>query len=99
MEFEKWEFSNKLTEAIKRNGLTCMWCKKICNPFLSPNADAFPTREHIIRKADGGGNEQSNIGIACRKCNSSRHGKEQQQERKDSNSLRRICKSPYFIVE
>jgi 5-methylcytosine-specific restriction endonuclease McrA len=58
---------------IARDGLDCYWCGRLCNPDLSPNADLFPTRDHLIRRADGGKDNLKNQVIACRKCNSSRH--------------------------
>lgn len=64
---------SQLRRLIIRYGLTCCWCGRICNPTLAPNADAYPTREHLIRKADGGSSRMHNLKVACRKCNNSRH--------------------------
>lgn len=68
-----WGKKRQLRLLIERDGLRCIWCKRLCNPSLSPSADAFPTKEHIIRRADGGSNRMSNLKVACRKCNNHRH--------------------------
>jgi 5-methylcytosine-specific restriction endonuclease McrA len=68
-----WRPKSQLRRLIKKYGMKCCWCGRICNPSLAPNADAFPTREHLVRKADGGSSRMENQRIACRKCNNSRH--------------------------
>lgn len=62
-----------LQRVIEAYGLECHWCQRPCDPELSCNADLFPTRDHVVRLADGGSNKMDNIVIACRKCNGSRH--------------------------
>ena len=68
-----WPPKGQLRRLVDRWGLKCIWCGQICNPRLAPNADAFPTREHMIRRADGGSSRMENLKIACRKCNNTRH--------------------------
>jgi len=58
---------------IERDGLGCHWCGRTCDPNLDPNADLYPTREHLIRKCDGGSSRMHNLVLACRKCNNTRH--------------------------
>lgn len=58
---------------IARDGLLCHWCKNLCDPTLSSTADRYPTRDHLIRQADGGSNRLENLVLACRKCNNGRH--------------------------
>lgn len=68
-----WRLKSQLRRLILRDGLACCWCKRTCNPDVSKSADAFPTREHLVRKADGGSSQMYNQRIACRKCNNTRH--------------------------
>lgn len=69
----KMKPNSSLRRLIHRDGLDCHWCGQQCDPRLSPNADMFPTREHLIRLADGGGSSMKNLVLACRKCNNGRH--------------------------
>lgn len=48
-----------------------------CNNKMSANhhdrdADNHATKEHILPRSEGGGNELFNIVLACRKCNNAR---------------------------
>lgn len=52
---------------------TCYWCKRVMTPESAPNADRFPTVDHVKRLADGGAHHRSNCVLACRKCNNGRH--------------------------
>lgn len=72
----KWSPYSQLRRLVERDGLRCHWCKRICDPSRRPSADLFPTREHVIRKADGGTSDMHNLVLACRKCNNTRHGPE-----------------------
>lgn len=64
---------SQLRRLIERDGLKCHWCGRFCNPGLVSNSAEYPTREHVIRKADGGSSRMENQRLACRKCNNSRH--------------------------
>jgi 5-methylcytosine-specific restriction endonuclease McrA len=66
---------SQIQKLIQRDGLKCHWCKRTCDPSLNPSADLYPTREHVIRRADGGSSRMSNLVIACRYCNNGRHAK------------------------
>lgn len=59
---------------IARDGLKCCWCGVKCEPTGNPNCNRFATLEHVVRRADGGSNDLSNLKIACRRCNNGRHG-------------------------
>lgn len=63
---------SQIRSLIARDGLKCHWCGKLCDPTEHANTDLFPTKEHLIRKRDGGSNHMSNLVIACRKCNNER---------------------------
>jgi len=65
----------QLLKLIARDGLKCHWCKRTCDSVPSHHSPMSPTREHVIRKADGGGNSLANLVVACRKCNNARHSK------------------------
>lgn len=80
----------QLSRLILRDGLKCCWCRRICNIWAQSSCDAFPTREHIVRKADGGSSRMTNLAVACRKCNSSRHS----EVNKLANKLK-LCRSPH----
>lgn len=68
-----WPPMCSIRRLIERDGLRCHWCHRICDPSRRPCADLYPTREHVIRKADGGTSSMHNLVVACRKCNNSRH--------------------------
>ena len=71
--FRRFQPASKMVALIQRDGLLCHWCGLQCDPCLSSNADLFPTKDHVIRRADGGSNDLSNLVVACRKCNNTRH--------------------------
>ena len=48
----------------------CCWCGKTMTE--QPNKRNSVTREHIIPKSQGGGEDRSNIAAACNRCNSKR---------------------------
>ena len=64
---------SQLRRLIKRHGLRCHWCHRICSLSVPITDDAYPTREHLVRTADGGSNRMTNQVIACRRCNNTRH--------------------------
>ncbi len=66
----------QIERLILRDGLFCHWCGFECDPKQPPNHDLFPTREHLIRRADGGSSRMENLKIACRKCNGTRHDRD-----------------------
>lgn len=54
----------------------CHWCKQPMTLRRKGNQTPpvnFATFEHVIRRADGGGNGDDNVVLACRKCNNERH--------------------------
>ena len=68
-----WTLNSQLRRLIERDGLYCCWCGSLCDPRKKPSSDLFPTREHVVRLADGGSSRMENLKVACRKCNNSRH--------------------------
>jgi hypothetical protein len=58
---------------IARDGINCHWCKRPCKRGAHNTNNLAPTVDHLIRKADGGGNLPSNLVVACKKCNNERH--------------------------
>jgi len=56
---------------IIRHGTLCMYCKVEMH-FRDKTHPAYATIEHVHPLAKGGGNHLGNLGLACRKCNSSR---------------------------
>lgn len=55
------------------NGL-CHWCGKKCERMTTRvHAPLQASRDHVIRKADGGTNHSSNLVLACKRCNNGRH--------------------------
>ncbi|MFA5394379.1 MAG: HNH endonuclease [Candidatus Ratteibacteria bacterium] len=61
----------KKERIIKRDGLICCWCGCKLDLNAKFSNDKYATIEHIIPKKWGGGNDISNLGLACRKCNNS----------------------------
>lgn len=78
-----YQFSNRVT-------CPCMYCGK----FLKREQ---ATIEHIVRLADGGSNNRSNIGVACLKCNTKRHNIPS-QEYKKIRSQDQIIPDLIFII-
>jgi hypothetical protein len=68
--YKVWD-RDKITMQVADDFIPCMWCSKQMGKHEW-------TLEHIIRKADGGTWDLSNLGAACGKCNNERHkGKEE----------------------
>lgn len=58
---------------ILRDGINCHWCKRPCSLVQRANSRLFPTRDHVIRLADGGKHALDNLVLACAECNHGRH--------------------------
>lgn len=67
--------SSQLAKLIVLHGGVCWWCEKRCSADVA-NGDLYPSRDHLCRKADGGKSGMTNLVLACRKCNSTRHSPE-----------------------
>jgi 5-methylcytosine-specific restriction endonuclease McrA len=90
---EQWEWQGRL----------CFYCD--VETWINPGWDcsAIPrnrlktmaTREHLIRRADGGPNTSDNVVIACQECNSTRGETSWQDylDKKEADS-RRNCRDP-----
>lgn len=63
----------QMKRLIARDGLKCFWCRQLCDLSLPANAPLSPTKDHLVRRADGGTSSMWNLVLACRKCNTSRH--------------------------
>ena len=61
-----WIRDAKRLACYIRDGLECAWCGD------SVEYGAQLTLDHLIPRAEGGGNEQTNLVTSCRRCNSSR---------------------------
>lgn len=59
-----------------RDGDLCCWCKIPLMFEGSSTGRFFATIEHIKKREHGGNNHLSNVKLACRKCNNSRHSKD-----------------------
>jgi 5-methylcytosine-specific restriction endonuclease McrA len=54
-----------------RDGLRCHWCRRVLKePPCSDDERA--TLEHLVSQDAGGGNDLSNLVLACRPCNLTR---------------------------
>jgi len=58
---------------IERDGYRCHWCGIMCDPKSHYDADNHPTRDHLMRRCEGGKTTMANIVVSCRKCNNTRH--------------------------
>ena len=69
-----FDSSVTLESLIKRNGLRCAICGKLCNPHDHEWTDHFgpkyPTIDHIIPMSKGGGHVWDNVQVAHAICNS-----------------------------
>lgn len=63
-------------QMIQRDGtdLHCHWCSvQLILGEENYRSDKYATIEHLVRVADGGTDELSNLTWACPKCNNTRH--------------------------
>ena len=69
-----YESGITLQKIIKRNGLTCAICGKECNlndhEWSEYAGPTYPSIDHIIPMAKGGGHTWDNVQVACMMCNS-----------------------------
>lgn len=63
----------KMLRLLERDGPLCHWCQRKTDPGLRSSSRLYPTLDHVVRRADGGSNDMSNLVIACRRCNNERH--------------------------
>ena len=78
---------------------TWLWESEYPNTsHLSPLNQA--TREHLVKHADGGSNEDENIVMACGACNSTRgeHTSDEWLAIKESEALRNFDEKPTLTV-
>jgi len=85
---QRWG-QKQLRWLIFRDGLNCCWCKKKCE-LKGRSSGIAPSREHVIRKAEGGSFQMDNLKVACRQCNSERHDTKRNPEEKKANHIRRL---------
>jgi 5-methylcytosine-specific restriction endonuclease McrA len=71
--YNRWPRNSRMAQVVARDGLNCRWCGRLCDPSATVYADNYPTKDHVIRRADGGTSELDNLVVACRKCNNERH--------------------------
>lgn len=62
-----------LPKLIERDGMTCYLCGEECNPSdkaWGTNGPTYPTIDHVIAMANGGGHTWGNVKVAHALCNS-----------------------------
>ncbi len=59
-----------IKDIVERDGHQCSYCDKTLNTVLDRTAN--PTVDHVIPRSRGGGDELSNLVLACQSCNSSK---------------------------
>ena len=59
-----------LRKLIERDGLQCAICGLVCAYEGNPQAPLYPSIDHIIPMAKGGGHTWDNVQVAHRQCNS-----------------------------
>lgn len=58
---------------FEEQGGRCCWCAVPMSIAVKhAGQKRYGTFEHIVRKADGGTDDRSNLKLACRKCNHAR---------------------------
>lgn len=88
---------NKMKRIGERDGWICWICQEPINKRKRNNAHYGPSLDHVIRRADGGSNEDSNLKIAHRKCNSERHTNEDRRAARKRMRERGQLRSKTFI--
>ena len=58
--------AERLTEAMARDGDTCIWCGRVLGGLV------LPTTEHVVPRLKGGPSWLANEVAACRRCNAER---------------------------
>jgi hypothetical protein len=58
--------AERLTEALERDGDTCIWCGRVLGGLVPP------TTEHVVPRLKGGPSWPANEVAACRRCNAER---------------------------
>ena len=66
---------------VKRDGLFCHWCGCDLNLDAKQSNPFFATIEHLVPRSEGGSNNLSNLGLACRPCNHSHAGAKSPNDR------------------
>ena len=56
----------------ERTGWICQLCREPIDPWLPRMMPGAPSIDHIVPRAEGGGNEISNLRLAHRGCNGAR---------------------------
>ena len=58
--------AQRLTDALERDGDTCIWCGRVLGGLVPP------TTEHVVPRLKGGPSWSANEVAACRRCNAER---------------------------
>lgn len=67
--------ARKLARLVERDGTQCFWCHEEMSfeaRFHDPGNPLCATFDHLIPRSRGGGNDDDNLVLACRECNSAR---------------------------
>ena len=62
-----------MSRLLERDGLTCYICGKTCDPndtSWGTSGPNYPTLDHVVALANGGGHTWENVRVACGECNS-----------------------------
>lgn len=83
----EYDSSVNLKKLIKRDGLRCAICGEMCDPtdhgWTKDFGPLYPTIDHIIPMAKGGGHTWDNVQVAHAICNSYKSDKEEGVRRND----------------
>ena len=66
----RWIRVERRLALYMRDGFHCLWC----NVDLSNESMFTVTLDHLVRRVDGGSNDNDNLYTSCRACNSGRQG-------------------------
>lgn len=58
---------------LKKHGNACHWCGVEMRLSGDPDDPMSATIEHLVRRADGGGENIENLKLAHKHCNNTRH--------------------------
>lgn len=72
-EYMKESMPKRVLKLVERDGFFgCYWCGTEFDPWAAAIRNPVVTVDHVMPRKRGGGNQLSNLVLACRPCNQSK---------------------------